>query len=314
MTDFDALFSLEPSVDPDATSPAEAQVMVDAPANVDPIAAARRIDRDYRRYLKTLLNPRRDDVAAKYFEAVDECATLAKGPILQLTPPYKPGATPRELIDEGVLCPGFERLGATVNLERPLYRHQEMALRKVKAGRNLVVSTGTGSGKTESFLLPILDELLAQHSRGELGPGVRALLLYPMNALANDQLKRLREMLAATPEITFGRFTSESEETDEKAVNQYRNLNGGADPLPNELLSRQRMRENPPHILLTNYAMLEYLLLRPTDNEFFDGDSANDWRFIVLDEAHSYAGTKGTEIAMLLRRLKDRVARDHPLQ
>lgn len=314
MTDFDALFSLEPSVDPDATSPAEAQVMVEASANVDPIAAARRIDRDYRRYLKTLLNPRRDDVAAKYFEAVDECATLAKGPILQLTPPYKPGATPRELIDEGVLCPGFERLGATVNLERPLYRHQEMALRKVKAGRNLVVSTGTGSGKTESFLLPILDELLAQHSRGELGPGVRALLLYPMNALANDQLKRLREMLAATPEITFGRFTSESEETDEKAVNQYRNLNGGADPLPNELLSRQRMRENPPHILLTNYAMLEYLLLRPTDNEFFDGDSANDWRFIVLDEAHSYAGTKGTEIAMLLRRLKDRVARDHPLQ
>ncbi|MBY8854650.1 DEAD/DEAH box helicase, partial [Saccharothrix sp. MB29] len=71
-------------------------------------------------------------------------------------------------------------------LDRPLYRHQEQALHKAAQGRNLVVATGTGSGKTESFLLPVLDSLVGEHARGELGPGVRALLLYPMNALAND--------------------------------------------------------------------------------------------------------------------------------
>ena len=79
------------------------------------------------------------------------------------------------------------------------------------------------------------------------------------------------------------------------------------EPLANELVSRQQMWASPPHILLTNYAMLEYLLLRPRDNVFFDGDFAINWRFLVIDEAHTYTGAKGIEMAMLLRRLKDRV-------
>lgn len=283
-------------------------------ANVDPIAAAEKIETDYRRYLKTLLNPREPDIAAAYFNAVDQCDTLAMGPILQLTPPYAPGATARDLIGEGLLCDGFKKLSGTVPLDRPLYRHQETAIRKFKDGRNLVVSTGTGSGKTESFLLPIVDELLREHRDGTLGPGVRALLLYPMNALANDQIKRLRELLADVPEITFGRYTGETEEKTSDAAKLYRELNDHADPLPNELISREQMRANPPHILLTNYAMLEYLLLRPEDTELFDGATAGRWRFIVLDEAHVYAGAKGTEIGMLLRRLKDRVARTTNVQ
>ena len=215
-------------------------------ANVDPVAAAQKLENDYRRYLKTLLNPREPQIASAFFDAVDTSGTLAKGPILQLTPPYAPGETARQLIDAGVLCPGFERLASTVPLDRPLYRHQETAIRKIKGGRNLVVSTGTGSGKTESFLLPIVDELLREHQAGTLGPGVRALLLYPMNALANDQIKRLREMLADVPEITFGRYTGETEETTEKAAALYREMNDLSDPLPNELVSREQMRENPP--------------------------------------------------------------------
>src|SRR5690606_37681913 len=133
-----------------------------------------------------------------------------QAPLVELPPPYEPGAALRELIGEGVLHPACTECGPAVALDRPLYRHQETAIRKVAAGRNLVVSTGTGSGKTESFLLPILDALIAEKAAGTLGPGVRALLLYPMNALANDQLKRLRELLAATPEITFGRYTGET--------------------------------------------------------------------------------------------------------
>ena len=141
--------------------------------------------------------------------------------------------------------------------------------------------------------------------REQLGPG-GALLLYPMNALANDQLARLRKLLVNYPKITFGRYTGETEEPHFAALEKYRELYG-TDPLDNELISREAMWASPPHILLTNYAMLEYLLLRPRDSVFFEGVSSESWRFIVIDEAHTYAGARGIEIAMLLRRLKDRV-------
>ena len=193
--------------------------------------------------------------------------------------------------------------------------HQEQAIRKVAAGRNVVVATGTGSGKTESFLLPILDALSAERAReGTLRPGVRALLLYPMNALANDQMKRLRQMLKAAPHITFGRYVGDTKQTDREAAETFGKLNPGEPMLENELLSRKAMQATPPHILLTNYAMLEYLLLRPADMDLFEGEHAGCWQFLVLDEAHVYDGARAAEVAMLLRRLRDRVARDRPLR
>ncbi|GAB4587653.1 DEAD/DEAH box helicase [Nocardia sp. IFM 10818] len=281
---------------------------------LDPLAAGADIEAGYKRYLKTLLAPRDPGLAAAFDRAVDETTLLTKGPLLELTPPYAPGMSLRQLISEGVLHPGFADLGGTVNLDRPLYRHQETAVRKAVAGRNLVVSTGTGSGKTESFLLPILNALVAERAAGTLGPGVRALLLYPMNALANDQLKRLRELLAQMPDLTFGRYTGETKEAPAEAESMFRALHPGERRLPNELLSRQEMRATPPHILLTNYAMLEYLLLRPADLDLFDGEYAGTWRFIALDEAHVYDGAQGSEVALLLRRLRERVAPGSSLQ
>ena len=122
-----------------------------------------------------------------------------------------------------MLADGFAELGSdALPLDRPLYVHQEQAIRKAAAGRNVVVATGTGSGKTESFLLPILDSLVREHERGELGPGVRALLLYPMNALANDQMKRLRQVLAAYPDITFGRYTGDTEDDPQEGPRSFR--------------------------------------------------------------------------------------------
>lgn len=154
------------------------------------------------------------------------------------------------------------------------YRHQEAACRKAAAGRNLVVASGTGSGKTESFLLPILDHLCAEQAAGTLRPGVRAVLLYPMNALANDQLKRLRLLLADYPHITFGRYTGETRERVRDAEDEFAQVNAGQLRLPNELLAREQLRATPPHLLLTNYAMLEYLLLRPADLDLFEGEHA----------------------------------------
>jgi len=276
---------------------------------LDPIETTQAIERSYRDYLATTFRLSDPDLHAQLVAALEAPDRFIKGPILEATPAYEAGRSIADLAAEGVLSSRFHLLRSDLlPPDRPLYRHQERAIRKlVSERRNLVVATGTGSGKTETFLVPIIDHLLRGEERdGALTPGVRALLLYPMNALANDQLKRLRRVLANYPTITFGRYTGETEERESDARDAYRRMYQD-EPRPNERISREAMRAAPPHILLTNYAMLEYLLLRPRDNIFFGGAWAGHWRFLVVDEAHVFTGAKGIEMAMLLRRLKDRV-------
>ena len=157
---------------------------------LNPVESSAGITRSYRRYLKSLLAARDPEISSALLRAIDESPLLDKGPFLEATPPYASGATLNQLIDEGVLSSKFRGLGSdALPLDRPLYRHQEASIRKARQGRNVVVATGTGSGKTESFLLPIFDSLVRELENGSLRDGVRALLLYPMNALANDQMK-----------------------------------------------------------------------------------------------------------------------------
>ncbi|EGW41758.1 DEAD/DEAH box helicase [Desulfosporosinus sp. OT] len=295
--------------------------------SMHPIETTETIKNDYVAYLQSILKVKDETLTRQAYLALTE-NEFVKGPFLEATPPFVTGTTLAKLIDQGVASKGFRFIEAAAEIHRPLYVHQETAFRKLATGRrNIIVATGTGSGKTECFMYPIFNELMFQDDANTLTPGIRALLLYPMNALANDQMKRLRELLANYPNITFGRYTGETLEKEEKAVEVYRqkkeqefkakNKRKGVDyndsdlnPLPNELVSRQKMRETPPHILITNYAMLEYLLIRPEDTSFFDGHKARAWRFLVLDEAHTYKGANGTEIALLLRRLKERVCQN----
>jgi len=279
---------------------------------LDPIKATKSIIDRYQAYLSTTFRLESSNLQNQFMKELQP-EKFVKGPILEATPPFETGKSLEELVDEGLLSDQFKNLKSEeLPLNRPLYRHQESAIRKVVGdNRNIVVTTGTGSGKTEAFLIPILNHLFRQKENGKLTPGVRALLLYPMNALANDQLKRMRFLLKNYPHITFGRYTGETEEKQKAAEDKYRKMYK-KDPLPNELVSREQMKEKPPHILLTNYAMLEYLMLRPKDHVFFDGEYANYWRFVVIDEAHTYNGAKGIEMTMLLRRLKDRVVLSQP--
>lgn len=280
--------------------------------NLHPLRTTDALRESYERYLKTIYPFQDTHLREQFWKGLGVERQLVNGPLLEASPPYATGATIRQLVADGGLASGFVKLcesTAALPLDRPLYVHQERAINNVVGdGRNLVVATGTGSGKTESFLIPILDHLLREEADGALGPGVRALLLYPMNALANDQLGRLRDLLRGYPAITYGRYTGETEETQPRALDAFRRREA-EDPPPNELISRETMRAAPPHILLTNYAMLEYLLLRPQDTEFFDGSKSGHWRFIIVDEAHVYDGAKGIEMGMLLRRLRDRVLR-----
>jgi ATP-dependent helicase YprA (DUF1998 family) len=281
---------------------------------LDPIVTTRRLEATYSRYLRSTLRPRDPGLRAELErELTGPSSRLIKGPYLQAAAPYVLGSTIRQLTDAGVLDAGVLALDpAAFSVNRRLYAHQERAIRHIVTGKNALVATGTGSGKTESFMVPILDHLLRERTAGTLSQhGVRALLLYPMNALANDQLKRLRGLLGTFPDITFGRYTGETADSHTKALETYKSLHG-FEPLSNELISREEINTTPPHILITNFAMLEYLLLRPKDSTLFDGPTGRHWRFMALDEVHVYDGSKGAEIAYLLRRLKDRVVDSEP--
>lgn len=277
---------------------------------LNPIATTQKIKKDYVEYLSSMFFFQDKDLMEQAKNQLDEDNKFVKGPFIEITQPFITGKSMQSLMDEGLISKEFAKLKKHFPLERTLYIHQETSIKKVIEGKNIVVATGTGSGKTECFLLPIINEIMREKEKGTLNSGIRALLLYPMNALANDQIGRLRGILKDYPDITFGRYTGETEESQKKAEELFAKTNPDVELIPNEIISREKMRENPPHILLTNYAMLEYLLLRPNDNVFFEQKNAEHWKFIVLDEAHTYNGAKGTEISMLLQKLKERIAKN----
>lgn len=271
--------------------------------NFNPIAASKAIQESYHEYAKTTFFIR-DDEFRSQFNAILEQYGFSKGPYIDATSSFKSGKSLHDMVSDGVLNSKFSKLlnKDREQYDRPLFLHQEKAIVEALQDENMIITTGTGSGKTECFLYPLLNHLFEQEETGSLDKGVFALLLYPMNALANDQLKRLRKLLKEYPNITFGAYTGETEDEERKALSKYRRLYN-EDPIPNELISRERMKITPPNILITNYAMLEYLLLRPADNVFFHGEYADHWKYIVLDEAHTYRGATGMEVSLLLRRL-----------
>lgn len=179
------------------------------------------------------------------------------------------------------------------------YTHQEESFRVAKAGMSMLVAAGTGSGKTECFLYPVLSELFDQQDRGALGHGVQALLLYPTNALINSQRDRLRAWLDSAPNrvaapVKFCLYNSALTERPDRAHD-----GDGC-----ELGSRAALWDQPPPILATNYSMLEIALIRRKDEPIFR-KSLGKLRYVILDEAHSYQGVMAAEIALLLRRTLD---------
>jgi ATP-dependent helicase YprA (DUF1998 family) len=281
---------------------------------IDPIRLHEDLKDRVRRYLLTSLPiserfPLLRKEAEKALSAPDK---LIKGPFVEALPDFPKGKSLQDHVESRLLHEGFSRL-KPAEFTRQLHQHQDRALEAVVGKHhNVVVATGTGSGKTECFLYPIIDQLLKDKVKAR--PGVRALLVYPLNALANDQLyHRLVPTLVCRLQdygITVGRYTGQTNPTwkREKFIETYlqdpyfKGLFGSTIP-ENWLLSRAEMLETPPHVLVTNYAMLEHLLLLPRNAALFQG---SDLKFIVLDEIHSYSGAQATEVALLLRKLQSR--------
>lgn len=250
-----------------------------------PVSAAADLTRGISEYLTTsfsLTDAAVSDDLAGFLTSPE--TGMFRGPYVRTRLPYAPadsnasvlGWSPEWFTPYQHQADAFERLASSISgVER-------------RPQPTLVV-TGTGSGKTESFLYPIIDHCARIDGRRR---GIKALLLYPMNALANDQATRLAKLLHDDPalsNVTAGKFTGES-------GNRKRMTEDGL------IEDRDTLRDNPPDILITNYKMLDQLLMRPSDRRLWSL-SAETLQYLVLDEFHTYDGAQGTDVALLLRRL-----------
>lgn len=178
------------------------------------------------------------------------------------------------------------------------YVHQDTAFQRLTGddGQSTLIATGTGSGKTECFLYPIL-EYCYQH-RGE--NGIKALIIYPMNALATDQARRIAGLIHKSPElrgnVTVGMYVGGREHTPSRMMSE-----------DNVITDHETLLNAPPDILMTNYKMLDYLLVRPKDAGLWKDNAPDTLKYIAVDELHTFDGAQGTDLACLLRRLKSRL-------
>jgi hypothetical protein len=270
--------------------------------SLEPLNVSTSITERFERYLSTAFKvaPEYHGLNQEFKRLVREPGRLFRGPYLQGLPPYRRQESLQELIDLGVLPESIKAVPFLGSPNQQLYAHQAESIKRVQDGHNVVVTSGTGSGKTLCFMIPAIAEILQNPA-----PGIHTMLLYPMNALVQDQLKVLRTLLKGHPEVRFGRYVNVN--VTPESETRARDLH--PDSLPNEVVSREVFRKKPPHILITNFAMLEHLLMRASDSILFQGP----WRFIAMDETHTYTGARGSEVALLMRRLMARVkTQDEP--
>jgi hypothetical protein len=237
---------------------------------------------DYRNYITSFLQIKDERVEQFVQEKLDQ-GTLWKDALVQINPSYKKGQTVKQLIDENLLHADCQSYFQGYHF----HYHQEQAFRAYHANLPYVLTTGTGSGKSLSYVVPLIDDL----SRSPQIKGVRAILVYPMNALINSQegefqkfFDNYQEIVGKETHIKVAKYTGQE-----------------------KLAEKIELQNNPPHILLTNYVMLELMLSRRDEAKFIE---SQDLRFVILDELHTYRGRQGADVALVIRKLRQRCG--HP--
>ena len=213
-------------------------------------------------------------------------------PLIQINPNYQRKGTVQQLVTEGVLhvaCADLFQVGKAEGHPEPLhlYAHQMQALAKGQGKQSYVVTTGTGSGKSLSFFIPVIDRILKAKDQDKTAR-TRAIVIYPMNALANSQLEELDKFLYGYPAgqqpFTVARYTGQESKAERDAI-----------------------ANNPPDILLTNFMMLELILTRFDEVDCRVVDHCQGLEFLILDELHTYRGRQGADVALLVRRIRERL-------
>jgi len=250
---------------------------------MDVLLTHKRVIEDYASYIQSFLNIADPAIQSAVESKLSE-GRLWPEPLLQFNPAYKSEGTVDEVAAKGVIHPAIPDILKGYSL----YKHQVDAIQLGTEDRDFVVTSGTGSGKSLTYIGTIFHHLLSHPSEG----GIRAVIVYPMNALINSQFeefKRYEENYEkatgkAFP-VSFGQYTGQEKEE-----------------------VRERMRENPPHVLLTNYMMLELLLTRTAERRIRDSVYAH-LKYLVFDELHTYRGRQGADVAMLIRRIQAQCAK-----
>ena len=241
---------------------------------------------EYRKFATSFTTIHAADIRAKV-ETIYGEGRFWPDPLIQINPSYKRGANIETLVAAGALDPRIAEIFRADGAPLDLYKHQEQAIALASQGESYVVTTGTGSGKSLCFFIPIVSAVLAE-KRGSGARRTRAVIIYPMNALANSQLEELDKFVANVEgqrPVTFARYTGQ-EDSEE----------------------RRRIAENPPDILLTNFMMLELLMTRQDELDRKVIGNCAGLRFLVLDELHTYRGRQGADVALLVRRVRERLS------
>lgn len=232
---------------------------------------------DYRKYIESFLKINDNRIKAFVNLELDK-GQLWKDSLVQINPAYKQSASIQTLIQQNILHPDCQRYFPNFRF----YYHQEQAFRRAVQNTPYVLTTGTGSGKSLTYVVPIINDLLQNPNL----KGVRAILVYPMNALINSQAKEFDKFLEQVPNcfITYKKYTGQE-----------------------SLQEKTSIQNNPPHIILTNYVMLELMLTRSYENALV---ASPELKFLVLDELHTYRGRQGADVAVLIRKLRQRCGQD----
>lgn len=237
---------------------------------------------DYRRYIASFILIRDEAIEAKVRSELER-GRLWPEPLIQFNPSFKTAGFVRQLVDQRRLRPELDLVFPALRL----YEHQAEAIALGTEGQDFVVTSGTGSGKSLTYLASIFESLLREPRR----EGVAAVIVYPMNALVNSQEKALQDFKAEFEKsgnpfpFSWGVYTGQEDEGE-----------------------RQRLREHPPDLLLTNYMMLELILTRIRERRLRDAIFPA-LRFLVFDELHTYRGRQGADVAMLIRRIRSQCSR-----
>lgn len=270
-------------------------------SRLNPFDALDEVQTSYRDYVETFQNVEDDTIEAWIDERINTGKVLWKEPFVQLNERFQTGRPLNEFVDEGSLHSGV--LGVfDDDSGEPIepYKHQSEAIESIREG-NTIVSTGTGSGKSFAFGIPIVSHCLEALDRGE--DGIKAVIVYPMNALANSQYEEFAERLDGSG-LRLGLYTGDTP-TDPDSEAEFLNQFGRDEAFDCEVVSREELREDPPDILMTNYVMLDYILTRHQDKELFPPVHEGALEFLVLDEIHTYTGHQGADVAALIRRLRE---------